>query len=159
MPIFGLRISSREGWQYHRIDEPCKVGDLALVELDRGQIIARVDSGPIALLPGVEEADLPGIVRVARGKDLEAHAANEALCKEAKAFCKGRIAERKLDMKLVDVEVFFDRSKFIFYFTAPGRVDFRELVKDLVRAYKARIELRQIGVRHDTQRLGAIGNC
>ena len=62
-------------------------------------------------------------------------------------------------MKLVDVEVFFDRSKMIFYFTAPGRIDFRELIKDLVREYRTRIELRQIGVRHETQMLGAIGNC
>ena len=62
-------------------------------------------------------------------------------------------------MKLVDVEVFFDRSKLIFYFTAPARIDFRELVKDLVREYRARIELRQIGVRHETQMVGAVGNC
>ena len=69
------------------------------------------------------------------------------------------IRYRRLDMKLVDVEVFFDRSKFIFYFTAPNRIDFRDLVKDLVREYRARIELRQIGVRHETQMVGAIGNC
>jgi cell fate regulator YaaT (PSP1 superfamily) len=62
-------------------------------------------------------------------------------------------------MKLVDVEVFHDRSKIIFYFTAPGRIDFRDLVKDLVKNYHTRIELRQIGVRHETQMLGAIGNC
>jgi hypothetical protein len=62
-------------------------------------------------------------------------------------------------MKLVDVEIYFDKSKMIFYFTAPGRVDFRELVKDLVRNYRTRIELRQIGVRHETQMIGALGNC
>ncbi len=62
-------------------------------------------------------------------------------------------------MKLVDVEVYFDRSKIIFYFTAPTRVDFRELVKDLVKVYRTRIELRQIGVRHETQMIGGIGNC
>lgn len=67
--------------------------------------------------------------------------------------------DRGLDMKLVDVESLYDRSKLIFYFTAPTRIDFRELVKDLVRQYHTRIELRQIGVRHETQMLGALGNC
>lgn len=159
MPVFGLRINSRGPSQYHRIDEECHIGDFALIEQDRGEIMARVDSGPINFLPGVDDGDLPGIVRLANEKDMETHKSNEAIYKEAKAFCKQRIKERKLEMKLVDVDVYFDRSKFIFYFTAPGRIDFRELVKDLVRNYRARIELRQIGVRHDTQRLGAIGNC
>jgi cell fate regulator YaaT (PSP1 superfamily) len=62
-------------------------------------------------------------------------------------------------MKLVEVEVLFDGSKMIFYFTAPNRIDFRELVKDLVRSYRTRIELRQIGARHETQMLGGLGNC
>lgn len=159
MPIYGLRINSRGPCQYYRIDEECQKGDLVLVEQDRGSIMASVDSGPVNLLPGTEEKDLPGIIRLADSNDLETHASNGVLCQEAKAFCKECIKERQLDMKLVDVDVFFDRSKFIFYFTAPGRIDFRELVKDLVRAYKARIELRQIGVRYDVQRLGAIGNC
>jgi len=81
------------------------------------------------------------------------------LLSEAFKYCRECIKNRELDMKLVDVEIYFDRSKIIFYFTAPGRVDFRELVKDLVKIYKTRIELRQIGVRHETQMVGGIGNC
>lgn len=84
---------------------------------------------------------------------------NARLSREAYLFCRQCIGERKLDMKLVDVEVLFDRSKMIFFFTAPTRIDFRDLVKDLVRQYRTRIELRQIGVRHETQMLGALGNC
>jgi hypothetical protein len=81
------------------------------------------------------------------------------LAREAIRHCRQCINERNLDMKLVDVEILQDRSKMIFFFTAPGRIDFRELVKDLVKAYRTRIELRQIGVRHETQMIGAIGNC
>lgn len=159
MPIYSLRINSRGPGQFYKIEEECHLGDFALVEQDRGEIMARIDSGPVKFLPGVEEETIPKIIRLAEEKDMELHQANEILCQEAKTFCKQCIKERQLEMKLVDVDVFFDRSKFIFYFTAPGRIDFRELVKDLVRAYRARIELRQIGVRHDTQRLGALGNC
>ncbi len=84
---------------------------------------------------------------------------NEKLMEEAKKFCVKCSRERELDMKVVDVAVLFDRSKFIFYFTAPTRIDFRELVKDLVKEYRTRIELRQIGVRHETQMVGSLGNC
>ena len=84
---------------------------------------------------------------------------NAMLSREAHQFCRHCIAERKLDMKLVDVEILFDRSKMVFFFTAPTRIDFRDLVKDLVRQYRTRIEVRQIGVRHETQMLGALGNC
>lgn len=84
---------------------------------------------------------------------------NLAFTQEAQRFCQSCIKARELDMKLVDVEILFDKSKMIFFFTAPTRIDFRELVKDLVRQYHTRIELRQIGVRHETQMLGALGNC
>ena len=91
--------------------------------------------------------------------DLEIAAENRKLARKAHAFCRGCINEQRLDMKLVDVEMLQDRGKMIFYFTAPGRIDFRELIKSLVREFHTRIELRQIGVRHETQMLGAIGNC
>ena len=84
---------------------------------------------------------------------------NAVLSREAYQFCRRCIADRKLDMKLVDVEILFDRSKMVFFFTAPTRIDFRDLVKDLVRQSRTRIELRQIGVRHETQMLGALGDC
>lgn len=99
------------------------------------------------------------VARAATAEELARAAENEQLCREAREFCRRCIMNRKLDMKLVDVESLFDRSKLIFYFTAPTRIDFRELVKDLVRQYHTRIELRQIGVRHETQMLGALGNC
>jgi cell fate regulator YaaT (PSP1 superfamily) len=107
-----------------------------------------------------EDGEGPKVIyRLANEKDLESVAENEALAKDAYRFCRKCVTRHKLGMKLVDVEVFFDRSKMVFYFTAPGRIDFRELIKDLVREYRTRIELRQIGVRHETQMLGAIGNC
>ena len=78
---------------------------------------------------------------------------------EAKVICQKKIEEHKLPMKLVDVEYTFDGSKVIFYFTAEGRVDFRELVKDLASVFRTRIELRQIGVRDEAKMLGGIGSC
>lgn len=105
-----------------------------------------------------EPAPLPA-ARPATAEEQATGQENEALSAEARAYCRRCIAERGLDMKLVDVETLFDRGKMIFYFTAPTRIDFRELVKDLVRQYRTRIELRQIGVRHETQMLGALGNC
>ena len=105
------------------------------------------------------EQELPSILRHAGSEDIHRGEANEQMAREAQQFCRQCIRDRNLDMKLVDVEVFFDRSKLIFYFTAPSRIDFRDLVKDLVREYRARIELRQIGVRHETQMVGAVGNC
>ncbi|MBU1248157.1 MAG: hypothetical protein KKB70_05630 [Proteobacteria bacterium] len=99
------------------------------------------------------------IYRLANEQDLVVRQENLDLARNAFRYCRGCVTSHKLEMKLVDVEVFFDRSKMIFYFTAPGRIDFRELIKDLVREYRTRIELRQIGVRHETQMLGAIGNC
>lgn len=102
---------------------------------------------------------LQGIYRLAGPQDLESHAENKRLARRAFNFCRGCISHQDLDMKLVDVEVLHDRSKMIFYFTAPNRIDFRELIKSLVREFHTRIELRQIGVRHETQMIGAIGNC
>ncbi len=99
------------------------------------------------------------VARAATPEELSKAAENEQLCRDAREFCRRCILDRQLEMKLVDVESLFDRSKLIFYFTAPTRIDFRELVKDLVRQYHTRIELRQIGVRHETQMLGALGNC
>ncbi len=104
-------------------------------------------------------AGLQHIHRLAGPQDLETGAENKRLARRAFNFCRGCISHQNLDMKLVDVEVLHDRSKMIFYFTAPNRIDFRELIKSLVREFHTRIELRQIGVRHETQMVGAIGNC
>lgn len=159
MPIFGIRFHALGQTEYYSAPDGCKPGDLVLIEVEQGAALGEIVSGPIRLLPGSREEDLPAILRMADAGDKETGRRNDALAREAMRFCRERIRERRLDMKLVDVEVFFDRSKLIFYFTAPVRIDFRELVKDLVREYRARIELRQIGVRHETQMLGAVGNC
>ncbi len=135
------------------------VGDGVIVNTDQGlglgKVMAVMDQRPGDLA----EDDVKPIYRLATEDDLAKEGENLALAREAFLFCRERARERDLDMKLVDVEVFFDRSKVIFYFTAPGRIDFRELVKDLVKNFRTRIELRQIGVRHETQMIGAVGNC
>ncbi|MDK2956155.1 MAG: hypothetical protein PWQ57_1651 [Desulfovibrionales bacterium] len=134
-------------------------GKKVLVKTEQGMGLATVVDVRGKPPREMGEEDLKPIYRLVNDEDLQAVAENDKLAREARSFCRQCIEERKLEMKLVDVEVFFDRSKIIFYFTAQGRIDFRELVKDLVRKYRTRIELRQIGVRHETQMLGAVGNC
>ena len=138
--------------------EAVAVGEQIMVETEQGLELGTVmhcyDS-----LPVEQEEALTPILRLATAEEKESGRANEELAQQARHFCRQCINNRHLDMKLVDVEIFFDRSKFVFYFTAPARIDFRELVKDLVREYRSRIELRQIGVRHETQMVGAVGNC
>lgn len=159
MPIFGFRLRYLGQTSYYAAPKDFPRDGYAVIPLDEGVTIARAVVGPLTTLPGSSEADLPAALRQATPEDMEIMARHEKLAKEAKIFCRERIRQRKLDMKLVDVEIYHDGSKYIFYFTAPSRIDFRELVKDLVREYRARIELRQIGVRHETQILGAVGNC
>ncbi len=159
MAIWGVRFHSHGQTQYY--SGPDAMGGIArvLIEEDGALMIADVVSGPHTDLKDVSEEKLPRIARVADDADLAMAEENESLVRDAAAFCRRCIGDRHLDMKLVDVEVFFDRSKLTFYFTAPARIDFRELVKDLVRRYHLRIELRQIGVRHETQMVGTVGNC
>jgi cell fate regulator YaaT (PSP1 superfamily) len=106
-----------------------------------------------------EKRELKKIFRLANEIDLEQYRKAQEKEKEAFAYCLERIRERNLVMKLVKVEWFFDGSKVIFYFTADGRIDFRELVKDLVHRFHTRIEMRQIGVRNEAKMLGGIGHC
>ena len=138
-----------------------RAGSRVLVELEHGvmfgEVVMVLDKREKPLSPG--EVAHGTIKRLASANDVAIHAENHILAAEAIAFCKTCIRQRALDMKLVDVEVMHDRSKIIFFFTAPARIDFRELVKDLVRTYRTRIELRQIGVRHETQMIGGLGNC
>lgn len=134
-------------------------GHSVIVKTEQGMGLGKVFVVQQDLPEDVAEDSIKTIYRLAGEEDLEAEVENKELSRTAYRFCKNCIERQKLEMKLVDVEVFFDRSKMIFYFTAPGRIDFRELVKDLVKEYRTRIELRQIGVRHETQMLGAIGNC
>lgn len=171
-----LGIKFREYGQiyyFEKGDFDVSIDDRVIVKTEQGQglgtIVSVHDTVPEQLadpneaVPGMGPTagyvDIKPIHRLATEEDVLRENENLALGLEAHSFCKECIAERGLDMKLVDVEVFFDRSKIVFYFTAPTRIDFRELVKDLVKNYRTRIELRQIGVRHETQMVGAVGNC
>ena len=102
---------------------------------------------------------LKTVIRVATPKDDDIYANNKIKEKSAFEICLKKIAEKNMDMKLIDTEMTFDRNKLIFYFTSDGRVDFRELVKDLAAIFKTRIELRQIGVRDEAKMLNCIGIC
>ncbi len=132
-----------------------KIGDRVLVKTDQGLGLGQVAMLRDDIPPGMNPDDVKPIYRLANDDDLQAHRENEEQAADAYKYCRQCIRDRELEMKLVDVEVFHDRGKMVFYFTAPGRIDFRELVK----TYHTRIELRQIGVRHESQMLGAIGNC
>jgi cell fate regulator YaaT (PSP1 superfamily) len=136
-----------------------RVKDWVLVTTDEGPGLAHVAVVQQEPPPGLPVEEIKAVERLASAEDFQIHIQNEDLRKEALAYCRGKIRELGLDMKLVDVEVRFDQSKIIFYFTAPARIDFRELVKILVSKHRTRIELRQIGVRHEAQILGGIGNC
>ncbi|KAF0220637.1 MAG: PSP1 domain-containing [Geobacteraceae bacterium] len=134
-------------------------GDRVIVETERGKSIATVVVGPQEFAETDIPEGLKGIMRKALPEDLEAAARNIAREKEAFAFCLAKIKERGMEMKLIRVEYLFDGSKAIFYFTADGRVDFRELVKDLAHTFHIRIEMRQIGVRDEAKMVGGIGIC
>ncbi len=138
---------------------PFQSGDRVIVETARG-----IECGEI-VTPNREVDDekivkpLKVIIRAATPEDLEAVRLNREKEQRAMEIGRKKIAERKLEMKLVNVEYTFDSSKILFYFTADGRVDFRELVKDLAGIFHTRIELRQIGVRDESRMLGGIGIC
>lgn len=130
-----------------------------IVETARG-----VEMGTVMMEPkGVSEEDviqpLKPVIRIATEADEKTVAKNREKEKDAFRICLEKIAKHKLDMKLVEAEYTFDNNKLLFYFTADGRIDFRELVKDLASVFKTRIELRQIGVRDETKILGGIGIC
>lgn len=136
-----------------------KEGDGVIVETARGTEFGDVVGAPQQVEEDKIVAPLKEVQRVATEHDREQRDKNRAKEKEAFATCLKKIAEHKLDMKLVDVEYSYNGAKVVFYFTADGRVDFRELVKDLAAVFKTRIELRQIGVRDEAKMLGGLGSC
>jgi cell fate regulator YaaT (PSP1 superfamily) len=158
--ILGLKFRD-QGQIYYFLAAPFVVGEgeQVLVKTDEGLGLGKVVLVREEVPEGIDPEQLKSIYRIATPEDVVSDQENKELAGKAFTYCRECIRKRELEMKLVDVEVYFDRSKMIFYFTAPGRIDFRELVKDLVRAYRTRIELRQIGVRHETQMLGGLGNC
>ncbi len=136
-----------------------KAGDKVIVETARG-----VEFGSV--VTGVKEVGDEGItqplkpvIRIATQDDIRKEAKNREKEKEAFKICLEKIRKHELDMKLIDAEYTFDNNKVLFYFTADGRIDFRELVKDLASVFRTRIELRQIGVRDETKIRGGIGIC
>ena len=132
-------------------------GDMVVATTEKGPELGLVVKGPTDMGPGDE--NLPTLERRATEEDKKQWLKNKNLEKEAFKFCEERIRARELPMKLVSVESALDRSKIVFYFTAEGRVDFRQLVKDLAKRFKARIEMRQIGIRDEAKMLGGIGPC
>ena len=134
-------------------------GDHVVVETSRGMECGRVVSTPRTMPDTAVPPNLRTVHRLADASDLERVEENHAKEREARTVCEEKIRELGLKMKLVDVELTFDLSKMLFYFTADGRIDFRELVKDLASVFKTRIELRQIGVRDETKIKGGIGIC
>ncbi len=144
---------------YNSFDLQVKEGNYVIVEHDRG-----IDYGQIIFPKDAKEQKeskevLKKIIRAANDADIKQIEENRLKAKEAFISCVKKMGEHKLDMKLVQAEYSFDRSKIVFYFTASGRVDFRDLVKDLAKIFKARIELRQIGVRDEARIFGGFGPC
>ena len=158
--VVGVRFRSA-GKIYYFDPTECdmKVGTHVIVETARG-----VEYGTVMIAPR-EVADdkvvqpLKSVIRVATKEDEKQERRNKEKEKDAFKICLEKIAKHKLEMKLVEAEYTFDNNKLLFYFTADGRIDFRELVKDLASVFRTRIELRQIGVRDETKILGGIGIC
>lgn len=135
------------------------VGDHVIVETARGVEYGFVVLGPKEVDDSKVIQPLKEVIRIAAPKDDAREENNRKKEKEAFEICQKKIRAHNLEMKLIDAEYTFDNNKMLFYFTADGRIDFRELVKDLAAVFKTRIELRQIGVRDETKILGGIGIC
>lgn len=136
-----------------------KKNDHVIVETARGIEYGTVVGDPREVEDDKVVQPLKPVLRVANEKDDEQEATNRSKEKDAFRICLEKIKKHELDMKLIDAEYTFDNNKVLFYFTADGRIDFRELVKDLAAVFKTRIELRQIGVRDETKIVGGIGIC
>ena len=134
-------------------------GDNVIVETARGLEFGTVVMGVTEIKEENLVSPLKDIIRRATDADVKKHEQNLSKRDDAMRLCQQKIDAHGLEMKLIDVEYTFDNSKVVFYFTADGRVDFRELVKDLASVFRMRIELRQIGVRDEAKMLGGVGNC
>ena len=160
MEVVGIRFKEvGKIYYFDPQDIDFKKGDHAIVETVRG-----IECGEVAMENReIDDEEiikpLKPIIRLATDEDLKTVESNKIKEQEAFEICLKKIAAHKLDMKLVDVEYTFDGSKVLFYFTSDGRVDFRELVKDLASVFRIRIELRQIGVRDESKMKGGLGIC
>ena len=138
---------------------PVKQGEYVIVETSRGTECGEVVKGCHTVADSSVVNPLKTVLRMADSVDIRRMEQNRADEQKAFALCEERIRKHGLEMKLVDVEYTLDRSKILFYFTADGRIDFRDLVKDLAGVFHTRIELRQIGVRDESKMLGGLGIC
>lgn len=158
--IIGVRFrKSGKVYYFDPTGMEIKKGDHVIVETARG-----VEYGTVVLPPKEIEDDkviqpLKPVMRIASPQDDMINEENKEREKEAFYICLNKIKKHQLGMKLIDSEYTFDRNKLLFYFTADGRIDFRELVKDLASVFRTRIELRQIGVRDETKMMGGIAIC
>lgn len=158
--VIGIRF--RKGGKVYHFDpgECCpRKDEYVLVNTEQGVGLGQVIEPPCTKDPRIYPREIKKIERMATGDEIRRLFNNSEIEAEAKAFCVERIAAHELSMNLVDVEYLFDGSKIILYFTADGRVDFRELLKDLVRRLRTRVELRQIGIRNQAKMVGGLGGC
>lgn len=158
--VIGVRFrTAGKIYFFDPLDFEVKRDDHVIVETARGIEFGTVVSAPREVEEDKVIQPLKPVLRIANEKDIEQEAANKIKEKEAFGICLEKIRKHELEMKLIDAEYTFDNNKVLFYFTADGRIDFRELVKDLAGVFKTRIELRQIGVRDETKAVGGIGIC
>ena len=158
--IIGVRFKTNGKSYYFDPGElPIKLGDNVIVETSRGIEYGHVSLGKREISDDKITKPLKAVIRLANDEDDARYNENKAKEKDAFGICLEKIKDNNLEMKLIDVEYTFDRSKLLFYFTADGRVDFRKLVKDLAVIFKTRIELRQIGVRDESKAMGSYGVC
>ena len=134
-------------------------GDKVIVQTIRGTELGEVVGSPFELTKDEVQGEIKDVLRKASESDLQTYNENKSLEPDIMNHTKELVKKHKLEMKLVEAEYTFDNNKLLFYFTADGRIDFRELVKDLAAVFRTRIELRQIGVRDETKILGGIGIC
>ncbi|MGL4905129.1 MAG: PSP1 domain-containing protein [Cetobacterium sp.] len=159
--ILGVMFeTTKKRYSFEIIDDvKYKKGDKVIVDTIRGKEIGIVYGGPMQLPERVLVLPLKPVVKKAEEEEIKKYEELRIEGREAYKVCKERISHHKLPMKLIEAEYTFDKTKLIFYFTAEGRIDFRDLVKDLANIFKLRIELRQIGVRDEARILGNIGVC
>ncbi|MGF7185221.1 cell fate regulator YaaT (PSP1 superfamily) [Desulfitispora alkaliphila] len=158
--IVGVRFKSAgKIYYFDPVDIELNVGDKVIVETARGMEMGEIVVGPKEVTEDQIIQPLKQVIRKATAEDKLFDVTNKEAEAEAFSLCLEKIKEHQLPMKLIDVDYTFDNNKIIFYFTADGRVDFRELVKDLAAIFKTRIELRQIGVRDEAKMVGGLGSC
>ena len=158
--IVGVRFKKAgKIYYFDPVDLDIKLGQDVIVETARGLEYGKVVIGGKEIEESKLVSPLKPIIRVANEADMKAYTENKLKAKETFEVCQEKIKEHGLNMFLIDCEYTFDRNKLIFYFTADGRIDFRELVKDLASIFKTRIELRQIGVRDEAKVIGGLGPC